>query len=1233
MSSPVPSRRPSSPGGSRRGDWRFNWKLLAALVVVPLLLVGMGFLSYRLFLDRNLKSLWEVAQKDHSSGNTREALTKAQLYLTQRPDDSEVLQELANWYREGSLRPGQAFSVYRMVTEAARRNPLDTALAQSGFDMAMQLVEEVRLEERTAVFTEARQIHFASMPQSKQLEPENRTKLGLCHAGLGDIDLAASEWLAVIEAGSRSERPFLELAELVNRTNSAKGEQSQELKAEVRKEILRVFEAGKIASVQGETAWTPLQRRRVTDRILQKMEDQVEPAWRAVLAQSQWASRRGDLDRAEALAQQAMRQGERDAEAVLWLVAVELQRAAAAEKQGKYLAAENSKAAVRELCGQGMDLHPTDARFPYQLGLLQLAGGQPGVAEKQFRESLARIEKLTSDPKASRAQRRQAEGTRIPTRIQLAFALISQLPADNAQRKTEIDTEVEATLKELERLGIFGPAMVGRAQQLMTEEKWEEAAKEWNVLASDPQYDTWSQMATSQLLTCQVQLKNWNELGRLAEGALERWPGWGPADRAYERFLKATGQNDQLERWATRRQQMDSVLALRDRIAQELKKDRKSQNFESIERELDQMVADPERAGDLRLSLLRLEILRSRGENNRIHDLLLSLQSKSPRVVNLMVERADFEIRRKDVPVLRRVQTAAAAIDLFRNAYETVPALGPEFVGPESRLMKVLNSERQPLFDVVRAMISELRGELDEAQKQFETALQVDEGRALVVQKITDFCLRQENNTQVLNDRFLSILCSTLQRLSTPDARVRAIAALNQWKVRGNLPPEQQLQLARLLVAAGQGERGEREYEELIKKSGRNVLILIDYASYLVNLKEPTEKQTARLAALGKQIELLRPGSLEQRLVEARSMAQAGNASEAATRLQTYAAELDKVGSGSLLRSLALFGRADNALNRMVTSDDEDKGALRDLARKVVGDQSPKLPEADYQALWERPGMREAVQDETLLLLAETLGSAGQSSAAQSILEKTLQQRDSPLLSLGMATLLARDGQIPAAVALWKKHALGDPDPTARSMQLALLSVRNPEFKTELTRFLEEFTEQQDLAVNHAPLILLLAEFKTTPDTIPQAIALYDRLLGLAPNSPVTLNNLAYVESFSGDRREKALEHITKAIDIDQPRIEYIDTRGVVLMQLGRLQEARQDLERITGLIPAPLYYLHLAVTQYRLKNSDMATAALRRCRELKLDPAQLPPLEQLWFNEVRSLYDALGDESTTSGD
>ena len=62
MSSRDTSRRPNSDFGHRKRDWRFNWKLLAALVVVPLLMVGLGFLSYRVFLGRNLTELWKLAQ-------------------------------------------------------------------------------------------------------------------------------------------------------------------------------------------------------------------------------------------------------------------------------------------------------------------------------------------------------------------------------------------------------------------------------------------------------------------------------------------------------------------------------------------------------------------------------------------------------------------------------------------------------------------------------------------------------------------------------------------------------------------------------------------------------------------------------------------------------------------------------------------------------------------------------------------------------------------------------------------------------------------------------------------------------------------------------------------------------------------------------------------------------------------------------------------------------------------
>jgi len=1231
MSSRNENRRSNQPGRPRKLPRRVNWKLVAALFVVPLLITGLGFLSYRYFRDRNLQTLWELAQAERADGKLEGAVGKAQLYLSQRPDDAKVLKEVAGWFSAGALSVGQSAGIYRAVTEAARRDPKNAELAQTGFDLAMQLVEESRAEARTGIYTEARQIHFASMGQEQRLKPENLVLLAQCHAGLGETDKAAAELLGVIESGYRGERPFLDLAELVNLSNPAKGEPSLELNPENRRTVLRVFGAEKVANVQGDAAWTPAQRRRVTEKILETMEEQVEPHWRGVLAQSRWAARRGDLERAETLGQQAVRQSDRSAECLLWLIQVELQQAVEAEKQKRFLPAENYRTAARELSAQGMDLHPMDPRFPYQLGLQQMAMGQSPTARRQFRECLKRVVEVAEDPNAPRTKKREAEVMRIPARIQLAYAMISELPTEDPEKNAKIEAEVDEILRELDRRGIYGPAMIGRAQRLMVDKKWVDAGKEWNVIANDPQFEPWSQMATAMLMTCLEEQEDWNELGKVAEKAMERWPGWGPGERNHERYLRETKQQAKLQELLGRRRQSDPLLAMRDRIRQELQKEKGERDLESIESELDKMVTDPDLAGDLRLTQLRLLVLNAKGENNRIHDLLQSLQTNSPRVVDLMVERVDFELRRKDIPLPRRVQFATAAIDTFRNSFETIPQLAREIVGPDSRLMKAVNGDSASLSALPRGMILELTDDQPGAQKDFETALQAADGRGLVVQKITDYCMRHEKAPKVLSDRFLGVLVSTLLRIPPEAGRPRAIDALLEWKQRGTLPAEQQLQLARLLVSTGSSERGQAEYEDLLKKSPRNSLVVLDYASFLSNLKESTAAQRSRLADLLKQVEILRPKSLESQLLQSRALAQGGDLSGATKVLEAFSQRIDSVGTGALLRSLAIFGRADNALGRKLDKDAEE---LRDLARKVVGDQSPVLPEADYTALTGHPGIAEAVTEEAILLLAESLGAQQQVDVAERLLREQWVARKSPMLGLGLATVLGREGKVDETIAIWKQYAKSEPDATARSIQLTLQpSARGGSLRSDVEKFLEEFARDDELGVQHGPLLLLLAEFKTTPDSIPLAIELYERLLKLAPSSPVALNNLAYVESFSDDRREQALEHISKAIDLDSPRLEYIDTRAVALLQLGRFEDARRDLERITPLLPAPLYYLHLAVAQYRLKNEPMAKAALQKCRELKLDPAQLPPLETLWFNEVRALYETLEDEPATSGD
>ncbi len=71
----------------------------------------------------------------------------------------------------------------------------------------------------------------------------------------------------------------------------------------------------------------------------------------------------------------------------------------------------------------------------------------------------------------------------------------------------------------------------------------------------------------------------------------------------------------------------------------------------------------------------------------------------------------------------------------------------------------------------------------------------------------------------------------------------------------------------------------------------------------------------------------------------------------------------------------------------------------------------------------------------------------------------------------------------------------------------------------------------------------------------------YQRALIIAPESPVVLNNFAYMLSVRGVRLEEALEYVDKALAASPNTPSYRDTRGWILHGLGKHEKALEEIE------------------------------------------------------------------------
>ena len=141
----------------------------------------------------------------------------------------------------------------------------------------------------------------------------------------------------------------------------------------------------------------------------------------------------------------------------------------------------------------------------------------------------------------------------------------------------------------------------------------------------------------------------------------------------------------------------------------------------------------------------------------------------------------------------------------------------------------------------------------------------------------------------------------------------------------------------------------------------------------------------------------------------------------------------------------------------------------------------------------------------------------------------------------------------------------------------------------------------------------------------------YREVLRQQPDDPVVLNNLAWVLSADKSRYEEALGLVNRALGI-QKFANALDTRGVIYHRMGRLEEARKELEACISLSREGLPVrsqaeFHLAQV---LRQSDPAQAAslLDRCLARR-GKGGLPDAERRQAEQLRSELNTVARQGT----
>jgi tetratricopeptide (TPR) repeat protein len=132
-----------------------------------------------------------------------------------------------------------------------------------------------------------------------------------------------------------------------------------------------------------------------------------------------------------------------------------------------------------------------------------------------------------------------------------------------------------------------------------------------------------------------------------------------------------------------------------------------------------------------------------------------------------------------------------------------------------------------------------------------------------------------------------------------------------------------------------------------------------------------------------------------------------------------------------------------------------------------------------------------------------------------------------------------------------------------------------------------------------------------------EAIDALRETLAAEPNDVATMNNLACYLALSGSDVAEALKLVDAAIALQGPLPSLLDSRGMILVEMNKPQDALRDLEKAISTEPSAATYLHLAAAYSRLNDADSSARMMTQARNAGLNVTTLHPLERSRYQSL----------------
>ena len=414
----------------------------------------------------------------------------------------------------------------------------------------------------------------------------------------------------------------------------------------------------------------------------------------------------------------------------------------------------------------------------------------------------------------------------------------------------------------------------------------------------------------------------------------------------------------------------------------------------------------------------------------------------------------------------------------------------------------------------------------------------------------------------------LRVVARIYEAQKTPSYRKKAVEILEKLNNDRVSTAEDQFLLARIYAANGEWSKAQSEYRRLLEESkaidtpqklNSRVAILVQYAAQLIpQIKSAEDRQAAEEA---------------QGLID-----------------QLKAIQPDA------FNVLSLQARLDKTQGRI----DEAVAKLKTVA--------------------ERPGLSPGLALATARLaedleqndLAERLFKLNATASSR------LQDR------LEYVAFLGRRGRAKEAIDVCDPLWTSTPNPGALvSTVLDVLFSAKTEIDAAQVERVSRWVERSIQQNPKSSLFLIaMGNIRERQNRYADAEALYRRAIALSNGDVVPLNNLAWLMALKGEKSAVPLELINRAIAIQGPIPEFLDTRAIVHLSAGESKLAIRDLEDAVAIAPSAVKYFHLAQASLEAGDKPAAKESLEKARTLGLVKGNLHPLELGVYQQVVSALD-----------